>query len=75
VENLTLTGNGQLCKRVERALEEHGIKFNKGSVAKALRSDLSRLKAASELPKGTREMAKMLFQKILEIMPHVEVNP
>lgn len=74
VENLALTGNDQLCKRVERALERHGIKFNKGSVAKVLRTDLSRMKDASELPQTTREMSKELFQKILEVMPAEEVK-
>jgi predicted ATP-dependent endonuclease of OLD family len=74
VEDLALTGDDQLCKRVERALEEHGIKFNKGSVAKVLRTDLSRMKDASELPQPTREMSKQLFQKIVEVMPAEEAN-
>jgi predicted ATP-dependent endonuclease of OLD family len=74
VENLHLTGNDQLCKRVERALKEHGITFNKGSVAKVLRTDLSRMKDASELPQPTRELAKDLFRKIIEVMPTKEAN-
>lgn len=75
VQDLNLTGNDQLCKRVERALESSGIKFNKSSVAKVIRSDLSRMANASELPQGTRDMAKALFSKILEIMPTEEARP
>lgn len=75
VQNLHLTGNDQLCKRVERALKSSGITFNKGSVAKVIRSDLSRMPNASELPQSTRDMAKTLFSKILEIMPAEEPNP
>lgn len=75
VENLVLNGSDQLSKRVERALEQHGITFNKGSVAKVLRSELSRLGNVSDLPPATLDMAKALFQKILEIMPREEVNP
>jgi len=74
VQNLNPVGSDQLCKRVERALESHGIKFNKGSVAKVIRSELSRLDNASELPQGTREMAKALFSRILEIMPAEEAR-
>ena len=69
MQDLHLTGGGQLCKRVERTLQEHGIKFNKGSVAKILRVELSRLDNASGLPEYTRDLAKRLFQKILEVMP------
>ena len=51
---LSLTGSDMLCKRVERALEEHSIKFNKGSVAKVLRHRLSRMRTVAELPEQMR---------------------
>jgi predicted ATPase len=68
-ESLSLTGNDQLCKQAERALEEYGIKFNKGSVAKVIRDTLSHMQKAEELPKETKEMAKKLFQVITEAFP------
>jgi len=69
VKKLGLAGTDLLCKRVERSLEKHGIAFNKGSVAKVLRADLCQLKDTSELPAETREMAKKIFQQILQIFP------
>lgn len=74
VEEIRLPRGGQLRKRVELAMGEYGIKFNKGSVAKVLRADLSRLKDATELPPETIAMAKALFEKIRTIMPDEEAN-
>jgi hypothetical protein len=68
-ENLNLIGNDQVCKQVERALEEHRIKFNKGSVAKVIRSTLSQMKTANDLSKETKEMAKKLFLAIDKALP------
>jgi len=73
VEDIELTGDDQLCKKVERALEQHDIKFNKGSVAKVIRSDLSKMKSADDLPPETKEMGEKLFAKILEVMPAEEM--
>jgi len=73
VEDVVLTGDDQLCKKVERALEKHDIKFNKGSVAKEIRSDLSKMKSADDLPPETKEMGEKLFAKILEVMPAEEM--
>lgn len=64
VTKLTLSGTDMLCKRVERALEEHSIKFNKGSVAKVLRSRLSRMKTAAELPAQTQTRGRVLIAAI-----------
>lgn len=75
VQDLDPVGDDQLWKRVKRALESHGIKFNKGSVAKVIRSDLASMKDAQELPSCTREKAIALFEKILEIMPIEEARP
>ncbi len=62
--DLMLQGSGQLCKRVERAFEALGIAFNKGSVAKVLRSDLAKMANATELPAETRTMAAKVFARI-----------
>lgn len=61
---LKLVGPGQLCKRVSRALEERNIQYNKGSVAKRLRRDLSRMKDATELPPTTKKYATKLIAKL-----------
>jgi hypothetical protein len=61
---IKLRGNDQLCKRVERALGDLGIEFNKGSVAKVIRAELSRMKNADCLPAETREKAKKLIGAI-----------
>ena len=72
--DLELVGNDQLCKRVERALEKIGIKFNKGSVAKVIRSDLCKLKSADDLPEQTKKMAQKLFERIREVLPAEEMS-
>jgi predicted ATP-dependent endonuclease of OLD family len=61
VSRLNLSGSDMLCKRVERALGENGIKFNKGSVAKLLRHRLSRMKTFSELPQQTQTQGRALI--------------
>jgi predicted ATP-dependent endonuclease of OLD family len=61
---VALQGTGQLCKRVERAFEALGLTFNKGSVAKVLKGDLSGMKDASVLPQETRNLAKKVFTAI-----------
>ncbi|MCD6198159.1 MAG: AAA family ATPase [Deltaproteobacteria bacterium] len=73
VEDVELTGGDQLCNKVERALEKHDIKFNKGPVAKVIRSDLSKMKSAEDLPPETKEMGEKVFAKILEVMPAEEM--
>jgi hypothetical protein len=67
--DLKLQGNGQVCKRVEYALKNIGITFNKGRVAKILRRSLSRMKDASELPSGTKEKAAKLIAAINSALP------
>lgn len=61
---LTLQGGGQLWKRVERAMDDLGLSFNHGSVAKVIRTDLSKMSDASELPQETYEMAKQVLEQI-----------
>ena len=72
VDSIEAVGDDQLCKRVERALAQHDIGFNKGSVAKVIRSSLSQMNDASELPEQTADMARKLFEKVLEVMPPEE---
>jgi hypothetical protein len=57
-------GEDMLCKRVERALEAHGIKFNKGSVAKVLRSRIAKMKTFAELPEQTQKRGRALIAAI-----------
>ncbi len=62
----TLDGHGQLVKQVERACDALGFHFNKGSVAKLIRTELANLKTAEELPVVTRDAAVCIFAKIRE---------
>lgn len=64
VSKLDVVGNDMLCKRVERALDGYGIKFNKGSVAKLLRHRLSRMKTFNELPQETQTWGRALIGAI-----------
>ena len=64
VKELSLRPGAQLCKRVDAALGEFGIKFNKGSVSKLIRAHLSRAKEIGETPSETAEMAKKLMASI-----------
>jgi predicted ATP-dependent endonuclease of OLD family len=66
VDKIELKGSDQLVKQVERALADYDIKFNKGSVAKVIRSELSCMNNISSLPKETIEMARKLISKINE---------
>ncbi len=66
---LRLKGNDQLVKRVERALANAGFEgFNKGSVAKALRLAISKMKDLQELPEETRTRAQTLIETINNAM-------
>lgn len=57
-------GGGLLCDRVERACQSVGVAFNKGSVAKAIRRDLSRMTDLAELDDTTVVKAEALFRSI-----------
>jgi predicted ATP-dependent endonuclease of OLD family len=69
VSEIKLVGTGQLCKRVERALAESDITLNKGSVAKRIRRDLSRMKTVAELPGLTQGYARKLVAAITAALP------
>lgn len=68
VDRLTLDGHGQLVKQVERACEALGIKFNKGSVAKVIRSELQSMTSPDQLAQRTRDFAAAIFSKIREAL-------
>jgi hypothetical protein len=61
---LKLRPGAQLCKRVERAFGELGLAFNKGSVAKLIRAELTRMKSISELPGDTKKRAEGVLAAI-----------
>lgn len=64
VEKLELVGGAQLGKRVERALDAIGVQFNKGSVAKRIRRDLSCMKDLGDLPEETQTRARTLMSAL-----------
>lgn len=61
---LTLPAGGPLAKRIEAALAQHGIAFNKGSVAKTLCQKIRAMKSIDELPAVTRTRAEALLKAI-----------
>ena len=64
VKKIKLDGNGQLVKQVERFLEAKEIKFNKGSVAKRMRTALSKTGKIEELPEELQKNAIALIKGI-----------
>ena len=64
--DLKLQPGTQLCKRVERAFADLGLPFNKGSVSKVLRADLSRMKNVSELPAGMQKTVATVIGALQE---------
>lgn len=67
INNLVLEGSDLICNRMERAFEQHSVgKFNKGSVAKRIKSDLIAMKTADELPAGAKENAAALIKYVRE---------
>jgi hypothetical protein len=69
VSKLKLTGGGLLWKRVERAFADLGITFNKGRVAKLLRTTLAGMENADALPAETRPLAVKLVAAIRAAVP------
>ncbi|NPV69847.1 MAG: AAA family ATPase [Firmicutes bacterium] len=68
-EELSLPAGGQLAVRVERALAQYGIKFDKVAVAKALRASLSKMETIEDLSQETRLAARRIFSAINEALP------
>ncbi len=73
VNQPTLDGHGQLVKQVERACEALGFHYNKGSVAKLIRTELANMKTADELSVRTRDAAVAIFTKIRQAFKEDEV--
>lgn len=68
VDKLELKGDDQLSKRVDRALRELGIKFEKSEIALRIRDALGRMESADELPSGTLEMTEKLVRSLAEAL-------
>ncbi len=64
VTDIVVTGAGQICKRVERALSGNQIIYSKGPVAKLIRKELAKMKTIDDLPAETRQFAEKLFDAI-----------
>lgn len=64
VKKLKLTGNDMMAKRVERALADIGITFNKGSVAKVIRKDINQMKTSADLSPTTKTTAQKIIARI-----------
>lgn len=61
---IVLEPGGGIVKRVERALQKHGLQFNKGSVAKALCKRIRGMKDAKELGAETARRSEKLLTAI-----------
>ena len=64
ISSVVLVGGGSLSDRVERALDLAGLKFNKGSVAKAIRSELAAMPNDAGLETSIKENAEKLISAI-----------
>ena len=69
VKEIGLEGADQLCKRVARALDRMNIQFNKGSVAKRIRTAIGKMKDVKELPTETQLCASALVKAISDSLP------
>jgi predicted ATP-dependent endonuclease of OLD family len=74
-DGLKLNGSDQLGKRVERALAAHQITFNKGSVAKRIRRDLSQMQNVSALPAPTQGYARKLVGALRAALGEMPPRP
>lgn len=61
---IALPPGGPLAKRVELALAQHGITFNKGSIARILCQKIRAMKNIDELPTETKTRAEALLTAI-----------
>jgi predicted ATP-dependent endonuclease of OLD family len=67
--DLKLVGVGSTVPGVERTLTESGIKFNKGSVAKIIRKDLSAMMSIADLPDETQKRGTNLINSLRSALP------
>jgi len=63
-KKIKLTGSDMMAKKVERALADIGITFNKGSVAKVIRKDINQMKTSAELSTTTKTTAQKIIARI-----------
>ncbi len=63
-EELSLPAGDQLATRVEKAMAQFGIQFDKVAVAKALRASLSKMETLEDLSQETRLAVKRIFTAI-----------
>ena len=66
IKKIELPERAQLCKSVEAFMENLSIPFNKGSIAKRIRSKLNEMTSIDQLPKCTQERAGKLMEAIRE---------
>jgi hypothetical protein len=59
-----------LSKRVEDGCKQHGVQYNKGSVAKKLAANIRAMKSVTELPAGTGKKVEKLFDALLGALPY-----
>lgn len=65
-QKLNTHGKDPLVRRVGRVFDDLGLTFNKGSVAKRIRSALSRMKTVEDLPKGMEDDARRVIGGLRE---------
>jgi hypothetical protein len=68
VTTVALRPGDQLVKRVENYFAGIGATYNKGSIAKRICADISRMRSIDELPSGTKEKAQALIRSINEVL-------
>lgn len=63
-KKIKLYGKDMIVKRVERAFDELGILFNKGTVAKIIRSEINKMKTSAELTEQTKQTSQKIIKRI-----------
>ncbi|MGE5485825.1 MAG: AAA family ATPase [Ignavibacteriales bacterium] len=66
---LALPPGNQLATRVEMALSQYGIKFDKVAVAKALRASLSKMDSLDELSQETKLAVRRIIATVNAALP------
>ncbi|MCL2647112.1 MAG: AAA family ATPase [Phycisphaerales bacterium] len=69
ITTISLPPGEQVVKRVEAFFEQHGLKFNKGSVCKMICTEIRNMKTIADLPTETQTYAKLLVKAITESLP------
>ena len=65
IKEINLSPGGMMCKRVENFFKEKNLPhFNKGSVAKRIRTVIKEMKAVDALPQGAADKAAALFKAV-----------